>query len=126
MNRTSFAGALPVATAAGAAALVVAALLAGCATRPPLVPSSEPGKPTVADARTRAEVLHSIGVFEEGGGPAPVLLAVEPIGHSGETWIERWTVSSNGRRVPYSVKLRAGAADRIDYEVERLATAGNR
>jgi len=111
-----------------AAAVVAAALLAACAGRPPLAPSSEPGKPTVADARTRPEVLRSIGVFElaNGGSPSPMLLGVESLGRSGETWIERWTVSRNGRRVPYSVKLRAGAGERIDFDVEPLATAASR
>jgi len=111
-----------------AATLVAVALVVGCAGRPPLAPSSEPGKPTVADAHTRLEVLRSIGVFESanGGSATPVLMAVESLGHTGETWIERWTVSSNGHHVPYSVKLRAGTGERIDYTVERLATAGNR
>ena len=111
-----------------AATLVAVALVVGCAGRPPLAPSSEPGKPTVADARTRTDVLHAIGVFESanGGSPAPVLLAVESLGRTGDTWIERWTVSGNGRRVPYSVKLRAGPGERIDFEVERLATTAHR
>jgi len=111
-----------------AAALVVVALVVACAGRAPLVPSSEPGKPTVADARTRSEVLRSIGVFEmaNGGSPSPMLLGVESLGRSGETWIERWTVSRLGRRVPYSVKLRAGAGERIDFDVEPLATAASR
>jgi anti-sigma-K factor RskA len=115
-------------SATAVAAFVAAVLAVGCAVRPPLVPSSEPGKPTVADARTRSEVLRSIGVFESanGGSATPVLMAVESLGHTGETWIERWTVSSNGHHVPYSVKLRAGTGERIDYTVERLATAGNR
>ena len=111
-----------------AATLVAVALVVGCAGRPPLAPSSEPGKPTVADAHTRLEVLRSIGVFElaAGGSPSPMLLGVESLGRSGETWIERWTVSRNGRRVPYSVKLRAGAGGRIDFDVEQLATAASR
>ena len=111
-----------------AAAIVAAALATSCANRPPLAPSSEPGKPTVADARTRSEVLRSIGVFEsaDGGSAAPTLLGVESLGRSGETWIERWTVSSNGRRVPYSVKLRAGTGERIDFDVQRLVTTSHR
>ena len=112
-----------------ALAVAVAALVAGCAAdHPRLTPSSEPGKPTVADARTRPDVLRSIGVFElaNGGSPSPMLLGVESLGRSGETWIERWTVSRNGRRVPYSVKLRPGTGERIDFDVEPLATAASR
>ena len=113
---------------AKAAAFVIVVLATGCASRIPLAPSSDPGKPTVADLRTRAEVLRSIGVFEsaDGGSATPALVAVESLGRSGETWIERWTISSNGRRVPYSVKLRAGSGERIDFDVQRLATVGNR
>jgi hypothetical protein len=118
------------------AALAAMALAAGCAAPPAaapspppapqvvLTPSTEPGRPTVADAPTRANVLRAIGASEvANGGSAPVtLVAVESLGKVNETWIERWTVESKGRRVPYSVKLRPGASGGIDFDVQRLAS----
>jgi hypothetical protein len=122
--------------ATAAAALAIAVASGGCASQPGasptgssppsvvLTPSTEPGRPTVADAPTRASVLRAIGAFESAnGGSAQVsLVTVESLGKVNETWIERWTVESKGRRVPYSVKLRPGAAGGIDFDVQRLAS----
>jgi hypothetical protein len=111
------------------AALIAATALAGCANNKPagpaLTPSTEPGRPTVADASTRACVLRTIRAFEGTNGtsgPPVTLVSVESLGKVGETWIERWTVQSKGRQVSYSVKLRPGTEGALDYDVERLVS----
>jgi hypothetical protein len=135
--------------APGLAALGAAALLAACADAPrtattavpspspspaaaasaaapaPLLPASSATLPTVADGALRGKVLDSIAVFEQAAGRSdkPRLLSVESLGSVDETWIERWLVRSNGRRVAYSVKFRRAADGEVDFDVEHLADA---
>ena len=133
-----------------ASCAVTVALLAGCAEAPstrapagapvpapasapasaaaaaaPLQPASSPTLPTVADTELRAKVLESIAVFESaaGRGDAPRLIAVESLGSIDDTWIERWTVRSGGRRVGYSVKFKRAAGTDVDFSVEQLVDA---
>jgi hypothetical protein len=113
-------------TAPTATAPAAAASAAAPASAPaPLLPASSATLPTVADITVRGKVLDSIAVFEQAAGRSdkPRLLSVESLGSIDDTWIERWTVRSGGRRIGYSVKFRRAPDGEVDFTIEKLADA---
>jgi hypothetical protein len=77
---------------------------------------------TVADAQVKADALRTIGVFElaEGGSATPVLVSTNGLGMEGSSFLERWIIESNGKSVPYRVKLTPSPAGGVDIEVARI------
>lgn len=95
-------------------------LLEGCATTQQSTVAGSGA--TVADTRLQADVMRTISMYESaaGGSPSPRLISVENVGKEGATYIERWTIDSNGRNVTYSGKLTPSPRGGVDYAIARL------
>jgi hypothetical protein len=93
-------------------------------TPPQPAPARAPVQPTgtVADATLQRDVLKKIGADEGavGGSTAPTLVTTRGNGKAGATFIEVWTVNSNGASVDYGVKLTPSDSGGVDFSVERL------
>lgn len=84
-------------------------------------PAAQPAG-SVADATLQRDVMKMIGTREgaAGGSPQPSLIAARGTGKAGATYVERWTINSNGMVVEYEVKLTPAAGGGVDYAVTRL------
>jgi len=87
-------------------------------------PQAAPAAPaaSVADATLQRDVMKMIGGYEAkaGGSKQPLLINARGAGKAGNTYVERWTVNSNGALVEYEVKLTPSASGGVDYAVARL------
>lgn len=77
---------------------------------------------TVADVRLQADVMQMIGMYESaaGGSAKPTLIAAEQLDREGASYVERWTVDSDGKQVAYRVKLTPSPSGGVDFSVTRL------
>jgi hypothetical protein len=92
---------------------------------PAAQPAAQPAGGTVADGLLQRDVLATIGTTEAaaGGNKNPALVSTRANGMSGATYLEIWTVNSNGRLVNYDVKLTPSPKGGVSFAVTRLATA---
>jgi len=107
--------------------LTLSGLLLGCA-KPPPPPGPPPGVNTVADAKVIGDVLQSINTYESAVNRAdvsPRLVAADPVGRRGESFVEQWVVDSGGTRVEYEVQLNPSGRGGADYRIKRLTPIGN-
>lgn len=91
------------------------ALISGYATA-----SSNDG--SVADAVLQRDVMRMISFYEStmGVSKQPTLVFAQGTGKVGSTYVERWTVDSNGTNVVYQVKLTSSPGGGVDFVVTRL------
>jgi hypothetical protein len=92
---------------------------------PAPAPVAQPAGGTVADGQLQRDVLTLIGTTESavGGNANPALVSTRAKGMSGATYLEVWTVNSNGQLVNYDVQLTPSPKGGVAFGVTRQPTA---
>jgi hypothetical protein len=99
--------------------MLVALLSVGCANTGSTAQSA--GIKTVADAQLRNDVLKMIALYESaaGGNRNPSLVSATFLSKEGPTFNEQWVVDSNGKNIPYKVRLTPSPGGGVNFVVTR-------